>query len=52
MAKRSAVPGLSGVIAKHLKLLLDDGEALALFTGALTQLFNARVPPEVLTTIS
>ena len=51
-AKRSAAPGLSGATAEHFKLLLDDGEALTLFTGALTQLANAHVPPEVLTAIS
>ena len=51
-AKRSAAPGLSGATAEHFKLLLDDGEALTLFTGALTQLATAHVPPEVLTAIS
>ena len=51
-AKRSAAPGLSGATAEHFRLLLDDGEALTLFTGALTQLANAHVPPEVLTAIS
>ena len=46
-ARRGCAPGLSGMRAEHLKLLLQDSEALELLAEACTLLAQARVPTEV-----
>ena len=46
-ARRGGAPGLSGMRAEHLKLLLLDGEAIELLAEASTLLAKARVPVDV-----
>ena len=46
-ARRGGAPGLSGMRAEHLKLLLQDGEAIELLAEAATHLAQAGVPEEV-----
>ena len=43
-ARRGTAAGLSGATCEHYKLLLDDAEALELFTHAANLLVAARVP--------
>ena len=46
-ARRGTAAGLSGATCEHYKLLLDDAEALELFTHAANLLIAARVPASV-----
>ena len=46
-ARRGGAPGLSGMRAEHLKLLLPDLPAGELLAHTATQLARARVPQEV-----
>ena len=47
IAKCGTAAGLSGTTCEHYKLLLDDAEALELFTHAANLLVAARVPANV-----
>ena len=51
-ARRGSAPGLSGMRAEHLKLLLQDGEAIELLAEASTLLAQARVPADVCTALA
>ena len=46
-ARRGTAAGLSGATCEHYKLLLDDAEALELFTHAANLLVAAHVPTSV-----
>ena len=46
-AKRGGAAGLSGMRAEHLKILLQDAEAIELLADAATQLARAHVPQEI-----
>ena len=46
-AKRGGAAGLSGTRAEHLKILLQDAEAIELLADAATQLARAHVPQEI-----
>ena len=46
-ARRGGAPGLSGMRAEHLKLLLQDVNAIELLAEAATQLAQARVPADI-----
>jgi len=46
-ARRGGVAGLSGMRAEHLKLLLQDLDAVNLLTEAATRLARAQVPTDV-----
>ena len=46
-ARRGGAPGLSGMRAEHLKLLLQDVTAIELLAEAATQLAQARVPADI-----
>lgn len=47
-AKRGAAAGLSGATMEHYKVVLDDDEALHLFTHAVNLLATATVPDNIL----
>ena len=46
-AKRVGAAGLSGTRAEHLKILLQDAEAIELLADEATQLARAHVPQEI-----
>ena len=50
--KARGAAGLSGMRAEHLKLLLQDAEALELLADAATLLARASVPPEIQTALA
>ena len=51
-AKRGGAAGLSGMQAEHLKMLLQDAEAMELLADAATLLARAHVPPEIQTALA
>ena len=51
-AKRGSAAGLSGATAEHYKLLLEDEEALALFTQTASLLASADAPDSVWAALS
>ena len=51
-AKRGGAAGLSGMRAEHLKMLLQDAEAMELLVDAATLLARAHVPPEIQTALA
>eukprot|EP00439_Symbiodinium_sp_Y106_P015213 s9130_g2.t1 len=51
-AKRGGAAGLSGMRAEHLKMLLQDAEAMELLADAATLLARAHVPPEIQTALA
>ena len=51
-AKRGSAPGLSGAMAEHYKVVLDDEEGLSLFTATLELLAQGQVPEAAMATLS
>ena len=51
-AKRGGAVGLLGMQAEHLKLLLQDAEAIELLADAATLLARAHIPPEIQTALA
>ena len=49
---RGGAAGLSGMRAEHLKLLLQDVEAMELLAEAASQLASADIPPDIATGIA